>query len=76
MSTLKRALMGEDLPDSHCDGTCISYAVGLFDNTYSSHNEDSESVDNIIIVVIANRTPSDCILEVIRKQVLQSGREI
>ena len=79
MSTLKTALMSEDFPDPRCDRTCISCVHGLcvwFDNTHPTHNKDSESVDNMSIVVIANRTPSDCIPEVVRKQVLQSGREI
>jgi hypothetical protein len=77
ISTLKTALMSEDLPDSRCDETCISCVHGLsVDNTHPSRNENSESVDNGTVVVMPDRTTSDYILEVVRKQALQVGREL
>jgi hypothetical protein len=51
ISTLKMALMREDLPESRCDEACISAGpvalrVCPIDDTHLSHNENSESMDN------------------------------
>ena len=45
------------------------------DNTHFSDDENSESVDDGTVVVISQRSRSDCIPEVVGEQALQSERE-